>query len=78
MKKLSEIGRTRTPDILILALSTLDDEHENEKVTLLTPTERRELVREAIKKWERWTSACKSLSSPLTSNIDDFLEKENL
>jgi len=47
-KKLSEIGRTKRPGILIVALQMLEEKHREELLTLLTPAEREDLVRQVF------------------------------
>lgn len=47
-KKLSEIGHTREPEVLIVALQMLEEKHREELLTLLTPAERQDLVRQVF------------------------------
>lgn len=69
-KKLSEIGRTRTPEVLIVALDMLDEKHEEELLTILTPAERREFAKLLVERWA-WRE-------DLRQTFEEFLEEQGI
>lgn len=77
-KKLSEIGHTREPEVLIVALQMLDEKHREELLTLLTPAERRELVRNSIKKFILGYVESYLLKDALGICIDKFCEEQGI
>lgn len=77
-KKLSEIGHTREPEVLIVALQMLEEKHREELLTLLTPAERRDLVRGSIKRFLvghmlEWRLKCE-----LSTALDKFCEEQGI